>query len=198
MDSRLGSGTVVLVWNEAVLAAIRAVRPAPPVATRALAAVHTAMYDAWAVYDERAVGTRLGFGPIPSDCGPAAVSEAVGFAAYHALLSLFPDRRPDVEATLAAVGLDPAPPAADLTTAAGIGAAAARAVLEFRVRDGANQLGTLAPGPYADWTGYAPVNTPAPQLRERTDRALSSRLVTGVCWPVSSRGGTSTTWTPTS
>lgn len=160
MRSRVRSGTVVLTWNEAVLAAIRATRPAPPVAARALAVVHTAMYDAWAVYEDRAVGTRLGFVPAPADRGAAARSEAVGYAAYHALLDLFPERRSEVDATMAAVGLDPAQPAMDLGTASGIGAAAARAVLEFRHGDGANQLGTLAPGAYADWTGYAPVNTP--------------------------------------
>jgi hypothetical protein len=160
MKSRVRSGTVVLTWNEAVLAAIRATRPAPPVAARALAVVHTAMYDAWAVYEERAVGTRLGFVPAPADRGPAARSEAVGYAAYHALLDLFPDRKPEADATMAAVGLDPAAPATNLGTASGIGAAAARAVLEFGHGDGANQLGTLAPGAYADWTGYTPVNTP--------------------------------------
>jgi hypothetical protein len=161
MKSRVRSGTVVLTWNEAVLAAIRASRPAPPVAARALAVVHTAMYDAWAAYDGRAVGTRLGFVPPFDGRGSAKVkSEAVGYAAYHALLDLFPDRKSDVDATLAVVGLDPAAPATDLGTASGIGAAAARAVLEFRHGDGANQLGTLVPGAYADWTGYTPVNTP--------------------------------------
>jgi len=161
MPSQVISGTVVLTWNEAVLAAIRASRPAPPVAARALAVVHTAMYDAWAAYDGRAVGTRLGFVRPLHGRGSAKVkSEAVGYAAYHALLDLFPNRKSDVDATLAAVGLDPAAPTTDLGTTAGIGAAAARAVLDFRHGDGANQLGTLAPGAYADWTGYAPVNSP--------------------------------------
>jgi membrane-associated phospholipid phosphatase len=160
MGSVVRSGTVVLTWNEAVLAAIRATRPAPPVAARALAIVHTAMYEAWAAYDPWAVGTRLGFVPPPRDHGTAAKTEAVGYAAYHAILDLFPDRKSNVDATLAAVGLDPPPPTADRTTSAGVGFAAARAVLDFRHGDGANQLGTLAPGAYADWTGYVPVNTP--------------------------------------
>jgi hypothetical protein len=33
-------------------------------------------------------------------------------------------------------------------------------VLAFRHGDGANQRGDLAPGAYADWTGYRPVNRP--------------------------------------
>ena len=155
------SGTVVLTWNEAVLAAIRATRPAPPVAARALAVVHTAMYDAWAAYDGRAVGSRLAFvSPPVVERSREAISGAVGYAAYCALLDLFPDRKSDADATLAAVGLDPAGPTAGLRSAAAIGAAAARAVLDLRHGDGANQLGTLATGGYADWTGYAPVNSP--------------------------------------
>jgi len=48
-----------------------------------------------------------------------------------------------------------------VTTATGIGNTAAAAVLTFRHHDGANQLGDLAPGAYADYTGYQPVNTPS-------------------------------------
>ena len=51
---------VVLQWNAVALQAIRDTAPAPPVAARALAITHTAMFDAWAAYDRKAVGTRLG------------------------------------------------------------------------------------------------------------------------------------------
>jgi hypothetical protein len=53
---------LVLVWNDQTLASIRRLPPAPTVAARALAIVHTAIYDAWAAYDPLAVGTRLGAG----------------------------------------------------------------------------------------------------------------------------------------
>src|SRR4029450_8819183 len=53
---------LVLVWNEGTLEAIRKLPPAPTVAARDLAIVHTAIYDAWAAYDPLAVGTRLGGG----------------------------------------------------------------------------------------------------------------------------------------
>ena len=43
--------SAVLRWNKAALAAIRATRPAPPVAARALAILHTAIFDAWAHFD---------------------------------------------------------------------------------------------------------------------------------------------------
>ena len=51
---------VVLRWSEQTLAAIRALKTGPTITARALAVVHTAMYDAWAAYDPVAVGTRLG------------------------------------------------------------------------------------------------------------------------------------------
>src|SRR5215216_1259890 len=51
---------VVLRWDEQTLAAIRALKTGPTINARALAFVHTAMYDAWAAYDATAVGTRLG------------------------------------------------------------------------------------------------------------------------------------------
>jgi hypothetical protein len=47
---------VVLRWDEQTLAAIRAVKQGPTINARALAIVHTAMYDAWAVGDHRKLG----------------------------------------------------------------------------------------------------------------------------------------------
>jgi hypothetical protein len=41
-----------------------------------------------------------------------------------------------------------------------VGNRAAAAVIAFRHADGSNQLGDLNPGPYSDYTGYTPVNTP--------------------------------------
>ena len=65
--------SAVLRWNEAALAAIRATRPAPPVAARALAILHTAIFDAWAHFDVVA-STRVGapFPPLPGSLAGAA------------------------------------------------------------------------------------------------------------------------------
>src|SRR5215213_337234 len=49
----------VLQWNQTSLEAVSNGTLGPPMVARALAIVHTAMYDAWAAYDETAVGTRL-------------------------------------------------------------------------------------------------------------------------------------------
>lgn len=46
--------------NSAALHAIRDAKLGAPVVARALAIVHTCMYEAWTAYDEGAVGTQLG------------------------------------------------------------------------------------------------------------------------------------------
>lgn len=51
---------VVLRWNDAALAAIRVTHPGPTIVARALAILHTCIFDAWAAYDPHAIGTRLG------------------------------------------------------------------------------------------------------------------------------------------
>jgi hypothetical protein len=62
------------------------------------------------------------------------------------------------------LGYDAAELSTDTSQPTGIGNVAARAVLAFRHRDGANQLGDEpggAPGvPYSDYTGYSPTNDP--------------------------------------
>src|SRR4051812_19944805 len=52
--------TLVVQWNQELLQAVRDSRLGPPMVARALAIAHTCIYDAWAPYDNRAVGTVLG------------------------------------------------------------------------------------------------------------------------------------------
>jgi uncharacterized protein DUF6851/vanadium-dependent haloperoxidase-like protein len=147
---------VVLRWDEQTLATIRAVKTGPTVNARALAIVHTAMYDAWAAYDATAVGTRLGASlrRPAQERTEAHKSQAISYAAYRALLNLFPARSADFRAFMTAMGYDPDAPA-DPASPAGVGTRAAEAVLAFRATDGSNQAGG-----YADTSGYTPVNTP--------------------------------------
>jgi hypothetical protein len=95
-DVAATTDNVAIQWDNAALQAIRAAKPGPPIVARALAIVHTAMYDAWAAYDDRAVGTRLG-GSLRRPAVErtlAGKNEAVSFAAYRVLVDLFPPRRP--------------------------------------------------------------------------------------------------------
>jgi hypothetical protein len=51
--------TVALQWNGAALQGIRDAKLGTPAVARALAIVHTCVYDAWTAYDERGVVTQL-------------------------------------------------------------------------------------------------------------------------------------------
>jgi hypothetical protein len=156
---------VVLRWDEATLAAIRATKPPPTVVARALAVVHTAMYDAWAPYDAVAVGTRLG-GTLRRPAEerlPEFKSKAISYAAYRAASDLFPAKAGDFTTFMTVLGYDPNDASTDTTTPQGIGNVTAQAVLDARHRDGANQLadepGSNPNKTYSDWTGFQPVNS---------------------------------------
>ena len=152
---------VVLRWDEEALTAVRATKPPPTVVARALAIVHTAMYDAWAAYDGRALGTRTGASlrRPASEYTSNYKSKAISYAAYRVLSDLFPSRASDFSGFMTALGYDPIDASTDVTLPQGIGNVVAKAVLDFRHADGANQLGDRNGGaPYSDYTGYKPVN----------------------------------------
>jgi hypothetical protein len=147
---------LVLVWNDQTLEAIRKLPPAPTVAARALAMVHTAIYDAWAAYDPLAVGTRLGAGlrQPEAERTQANKDKAVSFAAYTALMDLFPFPARQEIFTAKMASLYGPEFASDTTAPATVGFTAAQAVLDYRHVDGSNQANG-----YADTSGYSPVNS---------------------------------------
>ncbi|MBC7454202.1 MAG: vanadium-dependent haloperoxidase [Massilia sp.] len=154
----------VVAWNETALEAVRVIKPGPPMAARSLAVVHTAMYDAWAAYDDAALATTQGARLRQPLEGRSAANrqKALSFAAYVALLDQFPTQKAAFDARMAALGFDASHLPADLNSAEGVGTSAARAVLQHCHADGANQLGTLTPSgvPYADYTNYEALNPP--------------------------------------
>jgi hypothetical protein len=152
------SDNVVLQWDEELLQAIRALPPGPTVTARAISVVHTAIFDAWAAYDAKARGTRLG-GSLRRPAAERTLDNkqlAISFAAYTTLVDLFPARQPDFAQQM--VALHGPDWAADAGTAAAVGRTAAQAVVDYRHADGANQLNG-----YVDTCRpacYQPVNTP--------------------------------------
>ncbi len=165
---------VVIQWNEALIQAVRDSKFGPPMAARALAVVHTCMYDAWAAYDKDATGTRLGAAlrRPANERKLANKREAVSYAAYRAARDLFPADADLFTDLIAALGYDPSDVSTDTATPQGIGNAACAAVLDFRHHDGANQLGDVPGGqpgvPYSDYTGYTSVNEPMTLGRRST------------------------------
>jgi len=150
-------------WTSAALQGIRDSKLGAPMAARALAIVHTCMYDAWAAYDEHAVGTQLaGAMRRPaSERTQANKEKAISYAAYRALADVLPvDTNSVYRPLMRQLGYDPDDISTDIETPEGIGNVACGAVLEFRHHDKSNQLGDLADGAYSDWSGYRPLNPP--------------------------------------
>ena len=162
-SSSVQGNSVVVDWCNATTNAIRQLSiKQPTVVSRALAIVQTCVFDAWAAYDSVAVGTQLG-GKLRRPASERTLEnkkKAISFAAYRALVDLFPTKAFIADQLMADLGYNPGDTALNGTTPSGIGNTVATAVLAFRHQDGSNQLGDLNAGaPYSDYTGYTPVNT---------------------------------------
>jgi len=157
---------VVIKWNQAALQAVRDGTLGPPMVARALAIVHTCMYDAWAAYDQNAIGTQLGdsLRTHPSRRTAANKRKSISFAAYRAAIDLFPwDKANVFDPLMVSLGYDVNDNSSDTRTPPGIGNVACAAVLAYRHNDGSNQLGDLTASgiAYADYTGYQAKNVPS-------------------------------------
>jgi len=150
-------------WNGAILQGMRDSKMGAPMASRALAIVHTCIYDAWAAYDNKATGTQLS-GALRrpfAERTPTNKERAISYAAYRALSDVLPvDTESVYNPLMHQLGYDPSDNSTDVETPTGIGNVACAAVLEFRHHDKSNQLGDLAQGPYSDWSRYSSVNPP--------------------------------------
>jgi hypothetical protein len=163
------SDNVILKWNEQLLNTIRRnpKTTGPTVAARAIGILNTAIYDAWAPYDQTAVGTRL-LGQFRRPAAEDTLSnknEAISYAAYRVLNDLFkdPTSAAAYNQQMSDLGYPIDTAATDTTTPQGIGNVTAQAEIDFRHGDGSNQLGDDPSGtagvPYSDTTGFQPVNT---------------------------------------
>jgi hypothetical protein len=137
--------------------------PRPTVIARTLEIWATAMFDAWAAYDDLAVGSRLG-GELrrpKRERTPANKEKAISYASYQSLLYVYPEDQAYLDEQMKLLGYDPAVVSTDRRTPEGVGNVAAQAVIEYRRHDGANQHGDEAGSdgtPYSDYTYYRPVN----------------------------------------
>ena len=169
--------TPSVIWDQIVQVAVQNSKPGPTIASRAYGILHTAMYDAWAAYDVNAIATTNTNIQRPAAEKTAAnLTEAMSFAAYRVLVDLFPGQKNLFDQQLQSLGFSPKNSTenntTDTTTAAGIGNAAAEALLKVRHTDGSNQLNQ-----YADITGYQPTNpsgNPINQLDKWTPELLGN------------------------
>jgi hypothetical protein len=152
-----------------LIPAIRGVSPGAndaSIVLRIVTLTQNAWFDAIAPYHPTAVGvySRLGRRPAGEGATNRNKNIATLYASYRVLNSLLPQNADDWRKMLKSVGLDPDNVSRDLTTAIGIGNVAGWAIVAAREHDGMNQLGDEGGRkynrrPYADYTGYKPVNT---------------------------------------
>lgn len=173
-DSRFVHGSepahessVVYDWVDVVLETsardVVRIGARPTILSRQMVIPITAMYDAWSAYDDKALPVYLGDDLRRPEAERTASNreKAIAFAAFRALLYVFPDDHAFLGEQLAARGLDASSVTLDPSTPEGLGNLAAAKVIAARQNDGANQDGKRsegAPMPYGDYTGYAPVN----------------------------------------
>lgn len=137
----------------------------PTVVSRTLAVWATAMFDAWAAYDKRAVGSRLG-GQLRRPAAERTQKNkeiAISYASFESLKFVYPESAEWLAGEMRRLGYDPTVVSTDPTQPEGVGHLAAQAVIDYRRQDGSNQFGDeigTSGGPYSDYTYYQPVNPP--------------------------------------
>ncbi len=144
---------------------VERVGAAPTILSRQMAIPVTAMFDAWAAYDDRAVATLTGTElrrPI-AERTEANKETAIAYAMYRTCVDQYPHFTEFLTERMIEMGYDPDNMSYDITTPEGIGNTVAKLLLDYRYRDGANQLGDEVGSmgkPYSDYTMYRPVNPP--------------------------------------
>ena len=152
--------SVARLWNEHCLAAIRRDFPAPTVHARNLFHSSAAMYDAWAAYDDTAVGVFHNESATAEDL-QAARHEAIIYAAYWVLRSRY-SRAIGEEETIAELtarmtefGYPVTSASVVGTTPQVVGNRCAAAIIQGQRNDGSNELQD-----YQGLDGYLPINQP--------------------------------------
>src|SRR2546429_3337085 len=151
MGQTRASDNVVVRWSAAALQGVRDSRLGPPMVARALAIVHTCIFDAWAAYDKRAVGTQFGdeLRRPRRERTLANKNEAISFAAYRALVDLFAlDKASVFDPLMASLGYDPNNLTINTDTPAGFRNVAFVTYITFRHCHDPNHLGYVQPGAY--------------------------------------------------
>lgn len=157
--------TISVRWDRVIQQAVINTAPGPTIASRAYGILHTAIFDAWAAYDQTAISTQLGdeLQRPELEVTTANKQEAMSYAAYQVAKDLFPSQVELFDTLMLELGYDPRNETTDITTAAGVGNVSAQTLLDFRHQDGSNQLGYRPRGAgtaYSDITDYQPVNSP--------------------------------------
>jgi len=163
----IGADNVAYRWGKMALKATandtEKFKPRPTITSRYLGLIFVSVFDAWSRYDEKATPVYLsGVERRPADEQTLKNKEvAVSYAAFRAMNEYYFSDEPMFRDFMKELGLDPDNESLDASTPEGIGNLAAKAVIEARKGDGANQYAEEEGSggqSYYDYTGYAPVN----------------------------------------
>jgi PAP2 superfamily len=151
----------IINWNRVLLDVIRRAGGPPTPLARGAAMLHGAVYDAV----NSVLGTHEPYLVRVPVTGPVSVHAAVAWAAHETLATAFPystvDLAAELEKALADVPAGSTP--AEIAAGKAVGLAAARAMIEARQDDGADDTTPYVPGTRpGEWqpTGSGPAATP--------------------------------------
>ena len=118
-------------------------KPRPTITSRYLGSIQVAVFDAWSRYDDQAIPVYLnGVERVPEAQRNLKNKEiAISYAALRALNEYYYSDSEIFNDYMRELGMDPDNMSMDPTTPEGIGNLAAKAVIEARKNDGANQYG---------------------------------------------------------
>ena len=163
-----GVNNIAYKWGEMALTATandtERFNPRPTITSRYLGLIFVAVFDAWSRYDEKAIPVYL------EDVDRRPEKEqslknkdiAISYAAFRAMNEYYYSDKKLFEDFMKELGLDPSNESLDPNTPEGIGNLAAKAVIEARKGDGANQYGEEEGSngeAYFNYVGYEPVNS---------------------------------------
>ncbi|UKN02903.1 vanadium-dependent haloperoxidase [Paracrocinitomix mangrovi] len=137
-------------------------KPRPTISSRFLSLIFVSIFDAWSVYDDKAIPVYLNADRRPEEERTLENKEkAISYAAYRAMMHYYYSDSTMFTDFMNELGFDPKDESIDPSTPQGIGNLAAQTVIDIRREDGSNQYATVEGSngiSYFDYTMYKPVN----------------------------------------
>lgn len=148
---------VVTDWNTELLNSIKAGNVNPPMATRGMAMVHTAIYDAVNSIDDTHQPYNINLNVAATTSREAAAAQA----ARDVLVHLYPARTAIFDAALS-THLSAIPDGADKTAGIGLGSSVAASIIALRTGDHSTDVVPYSPTPgVGNWQPTPPANAAA-------------------------------------
>jgi hypothetical protein len=152
-------GDAITRWNDVLLEVVRQVGGPPGPIARAAAMMHAAMYDA---VNSIAPSTHEPYLVSVPAAPTASLNAAIAYAAHDTLAAVFPTTTVPL-ATRLSTEIGALSPGADVAAGKVVGKATAKAMVDSRYGDGADDNSPYAPGAApGDWrpTGSGPAASP--------------------------------------